>query len=127
MTKPARFLSGIFVTDTGLQVRGRTLWELTEALEYYSAILGRTLIVPVGFRTDIASVPWFVWSFVPPTGRYSRPAVVHDYLYRAGNVSRAQADAVFCEAMLVEGVVWWRRWVVWAAVRLFGWAARGVR
>src|SRR5258708_33483224 len=39
------------------------------------------ITVPVGFVTDLASVPRVFWSLLPPAARYSYPAIIHDYLY----------------------------------------------
>jgi hypothetical protein len=33
------------------------------------------------------------------------------------------ADAIFRHAMQVSGVALWKRWLMWFAVRLFGWTA----
>ena len=56
---------------------------------------GRIIEVPAGFETDFASVPRLFWRVVPPWGRYSPAAVVHDYLYHTGKVSRLAADRLF--------------------------------
>ena len=80
--------------------------------------------VPAGFETDFASVPRFFSRLFPATGTWSKPAVVHDYLYQApGGCSRFLADCLFREAMIQEGVKPWRAWLMWVAVRCFG---RGV-
>jgi len=88
--------------------------------------------VEAGFDTDFASIPFFVrWVLSPTHGLisdYGRAAVIHDYLYRRGArftppVSRTLADQVFYEAMLCEDVLWPTRFLMWAAVRLFGWTA----
>lgn len=81
---------------------------------------GWAIEVPVGFETDFASVPRAFWPVFPPTGRYSKAAVVHDWLYRHPVVSRAIADAVFLHAMALLRVPRWRRWTMYLAVRLFG-------
>jgi hypothetical protein len=39
------------------------------------------ITIPAGFVTDFASIPRFLWSIYPPTGRYQEAAVVHDWLY----------------------------------------------
>ena len=65
---------------------------------------GRIIEVPAGFETDFASVPRLFWRVVPPWGRYSPAAVVHDYLYHTGKVSRLAADRVFLELMAALGV-----------------------
>lgn len=83
--------------------------------------LGHKIIsVPHGFVTDFASVPRFFWRIVPPWGRYSPAAVVHDYLYASGRVSRAEADLAFLGLMKRLGVPLWKRWTMYRAVRLFG-------
>ena len=78
--------------------------------------------VPSGFKTDLASTPFFAWSLgFPKWGQYSKAAVVHDYLYQSKLVDRATADAIFREAMGVLGVPRWKANVMYSAVRLFGW------
>ena len=37
--------------------------------------------VPIGFVTDLASIPRIFWSILRPDGAYTYPAIVHDYLY----------------------------------------------
>lgn len=86
------------------------------------------VIVPAGFETDFASVPWFFRRIFPPAGdgpraRWGPASVVHDFLYRTGTGTRREADRIFREAMQAEGVSAWRRWAMWAAVRVFGSAA----
>ena len=77
--------------------------------------------IPEGFVTDLASVPKFFWGILPPLGRYSRAAVVHDYLYVTGVVSRRDADGVFLRIMKERGVSRLTRYTMWTAVRAFGW------
>jgi len=48
--------------------------------------------------------------------------VVHDWLYSTHQVRRSVADAVLREASAVTLVPGWRRWLIWAGVRLFGWS-----
>ena len=79
--------------------------------------------VPAGFITDLASVPWFARSIVPRWGRFGAAAIVHDWYYKDQHVERDYADLVFYQMMAEDGVWWWRRQVIYAAVRLFGWAA----
>lgn len=65
------------------------------------------ITVPMGFVTDLASIPRGLWNLFPPHGRYDYAAVVHDYLYRtdamAGAdipmVSQALADRTMLHAM----------------------------
>lgn len=89
---------------------------------------GQWHYVPEGFVTDFASVPRLFWRLIPPWGEYSPAAIVHDFLYRNGIGSRARADWVFLSVMKAIGISGWQRWLMWAAVRLFGaFAWRGSR
>jgi hypothetical protein len=81
---------------------------------------GRIIEVPEGFVTDFASVPRLFWRIVPPWGRYSPAAVVHDYLYQSAKVSRKEADDIFLELMARLGVPRWKRYTMYWAVRGFG-------
>jgi len=78
--------------------------------------------VPVNERTDFASVPRVFVCFIPPYGRYTKAAILHDYLCSiavpAGRISRIEADGIFRQAMRELGVPFLRRWIMWAAVRL---------
>jgi len=87
----------------------------------------RVIEAPQGFETDFASVPRVFWRIVPPWGRYSPAAVIHDYLYFTGHVPRAEADAVFLTLMERLGVPAWKRSVMYRAVRMFGKAAWDAR
>ena len=95
-------------------------WEILRALPYHAT--SEDFEVPVHERTDFASVPRvFVW-FIPRYGRYTKAAILHDYLcgtaVPAGRVSRIEADGIFRQAMRELGVPFLRRWIMWAAVRL---------
>jgi len=79
--------------------------------------------VPAGFVTDFASSPPAVWSLIPPWGKYGKAAVVHDYLYQTKARSRKEADDIFREAMVVLQVDSVRVFLMYWAVRLFGWLA----
>lgn len=82
-----------------------------------------TVCVPSGFVTDFASIPRVFWTILPPTGRYSRAAVIHDYLYVSQEKSKKYADVMFYKAMKDCGVKSYVRRVMFWAVRYFGQAA----
>ncbi|HEY96556.1 MAG TPA: DUF1353 domain-containing protein [Dehalococcoidia bacterium] len=81
---------------------------------------GNTIDVPIGFMTDFASVPRFLWMIIPRWGKYGNAAIIHDYLYWEQKRSRKEADDVFLEAMGVLGVSPSTKWVMHKAVRVFG-------
>jgi hypothetical protein len=95
-------------------------WELLRILEYKGN--RDHFEVPEGMKTDFASVPRvFVW-FLPRYGRYTKAAILHDYLWRnavrAGELTLAEADGLFRRAMWELGVPFLRRWLMWGAVRI---------
>jgi uncharacterized protein DUF1353 len=95
-------------------------WKVLRALTYRAST--EDFEVPVGEHTDFASVPReFVW-FIPRYGRYTKAAILHDYLCSkvvpAHTISRIEADGIFRQAMRELGVPFLRRWIMWAAVRL---------
>ncbi|WNW10137.1 DUF1353 domain-containing protein [Pseudomonas sp. DTU_2021_1001937_2_SI_NGA_ILE_001] len=49
-----------------------------------------------------------------------RAAILHDWLYGAGRLSRAQCDAVFYRALRADGVARWRAWIFYIGVRIGG-------
>jgi len=95
-------------------------WEIYEDLTYEDDKLGIKVTVPKGQTTDFASIPRIFWPILPPVGRYSRAAVVHDYLYRHGLFTRKDCDLVFLHAMEELNVAKWKRIAMYWAVRLFG-------
>ena len=115
----AKFLTELELCEADEDVDDNT-WRLAMPLSYSSAVLGRVLTVPAGFRTDLASVPRLPVVYWLCGGRANKPAVVHDYLYSTGIVAREIADAVFLEAMGVVGVPLAYRRLMWAGVRLGG-------
>ena len=102
-------------------------WELLEELEYHvgSKDSQDIIRVPKGFVTDFASIPKPLWPILPPFGRYSPAAVIHDYLYSTKERKRKEDDKIFLEAMKVMKVKWWVRQAMYRSVRLFGWIYRG--
>jgi hypothetical protein len=95
--------------------------------------------VPIGFRTDFASIPRPFRNFFSPFGDYGKAAVLHDGLYnevwishllieeltgdtyeRHYHPTRKEADDIFKEAMEVLGVGWWTRITIYSAVRIGG-------
>jgi hypothetical protein len=96
-------------------------WQLVEPLSY--AGRDETFVVPAGFTTDFASVPQSLTWLVPRYGRYTKAAIVHDYLWqraREGSFGWADADGVLRRAMRELDVPFLRRWLMWGAVRLAG-------
>lgn len=99
---------------------GDDLWFLLRHLEYKSK-QGVVYRVPKHFITDAASIPRFLWSLVGhPMDDYAESAVLHDWLYRTGNVPKEEADRLFLEAMKSQGIRWAQRWVLYCGVKFGG-------
>ena len=85
---------------------------------------GKEVVVPKGFRTDLASTPRYLWSVFPPFGRWDEAATVHDWFYRTVDLenrpTRKEADDAFYAIMIFCNVPKWRALDMWSAVRLFG-------
>ena len=79
--------------------------------------------VPAGTYTDGASIPRVFWSILSPFGEYFKAALPHDHLYTPANktLTRAQADDILREGMVVLGVHPVKRFAIYRAVRMFGW------
>ena len=119
--------------------KGRSLWGLHDPLTYRPSDGEHTITVPKGFVTDLASIPRWAWTLVPPDGPWVKGAVIHDFLYAtrgtgawkrhpSGNTreapyTRAEADWILRDALENRGVDVLRRNIIWLAVRLGG--ARG--
>lgn len=91
-------------------------WVLAEDWE----CLGYT--VKKGFVSDLDSIPRAVpllYSFLK--GHVRAEALLHDWLYRTGEVSRSKADKLFLQAMLQRGHVdRFRAYLMYLGVRVFG-------
>ena len=110
-----------FCTKLILEDDGGFPMALVTPFVYASDRLHRLILVPAGFRTDLASIPRVLWNVLPPVSKADHAAVIHDFLYQTGGVTRADADAVLNEAMEVAGVARVQRWLIYAGVRVGGW------
>lgn len=116
-------MSGQFLTQLHVEQIDDDGWRLLGQLVYYSERLKRSVAVPEGFVTDFASVPRLPFVYWLAGGKATKAAVIHDFLYRKSGVSRADADAVFAEAMEATGQAAWRRGLMWFGLRIGGWTA----
>ena len=94
-------------------------WILDEPFGYMSKA-GNRIMVPSGFVTDLASVPRLFWRIFPKSGPYNKAAVIHDWMYRNHLFDRYDCDDIFLDAMLFDGVGYFKAHLIWAGVRLGG-------
>ena len=109
---------------------GKDLWVVNQPFSYYVGKIEDNVWVhvPVGFITDGATVPRLFWWLIPPLGQYGQAAVLHDYLRAKRYVLRnavevpitiKQTDDIFLEAMAALEVPVWKRYFMYAAVRVY--------
>lgn len=91
---------------------------LSEPFRY--CVDGNTrFIVPRENITDLASIPPLLMWLVPPYGRHTLAALLHDHLQKDEGVTSEEADDIFRDAMAGTKVPLLRRWLMWAAVKLW--------
>jgi hypothetical protein len=96
-------------------------WVLMKDLSYRIGSSTFIITVPKGFVTDFASIPEVFWSAdLSPNGKYSKAAIVHDYLYWTQGCTREQADNLLDIAMKESNVSFVTRSGVYGGVRLGG-------
>ena len=102
-------------------VQGENYYEVTRDWRW-----GR-FTVAAGFKTDGASIPWLFWWFMGGGFRpqFMSAAVMHDWLYSRESsypgLTQKLADDVFYGLLKRDNVHWIRAWLMWFAVRCFGW------
>lgn len=98
--------------------RGISVWRPNSGQTF------KSVAVPDGFVTDLASIPQIVWSFgLRPEGPYAYAAVIHDFLYWTQDRSRDESDEIFLIAMADSKVEESLRYRIYNAVRLAGGSA----
>jgi hypothetical protein len=95
---------------------------LNNELIYYDPRSKQLIIIPIGFESDGASIPQFMWSIVGhPFQKNVRPAaILHDYLYRNKLFTRKRCDQIFYDAMRYETVSYFKAQSFYISVRNFG-------
>lgn len=100
---------------------GKGQWKLTAPFEYHSKRYG-VIKIPTNFISDGASIPKIFYSLIGGrwTGKYVEAAICHDWLYFSQIYSRRKSDRIFLNAMKVLRVSWWKRRMMFYAVRIGG-------
>ena len=110
---------------------GHHRWEVIEPLYYrhlstpknLPPVASQLIVVPVGYLSDLASVPRLARRFVGSLGPTTRrPSVVHDFIYThlPHRFTKREADRIFYEALLEEGTSRFLAWMMWKAVCMAG-------
>lgn len=79
--------------------------------------------VPMGFKTDLASIPRIMWPIFAPSDYDAIAAsVLHDWHYCCvKQVSRKRADDIFYFALRSHGMNAIKAYIYWLGVRSIGW------
>jgi hypothetical protein len=115
------------------------LFELKEELRFRSDIAGGVITVPVGYRSDLASIPQFAWSIFMACDdpRIELGGWVHDLIYQKKGIltledgsrirlTRKQADTILVgEAMVDLSATGFQCLAVYRALRWFGYGWPG--
>lgn len=83
--------------------------------------------IPPNFDTDLASIPRWLWAIIAPSrSDFIAPSILHDYLYACPNgYKRQEADEIFYNALIDNGVSKLGAYEMYLAVRIFGQAYFG--
>ncbi len=108
--------------DLRLPQRGNIRITLSQ-LQYTSALVETNIVVPIGFKTDLGSIPnWLQWLF-PKDGRAVLAYILHDWLFKDGRYGRKLSNKIAIEAMGTLGAKWWRRKGVAIGLKIGSWYA----
>lgn len=111
-----------FIGDLDLRDIGAPWWRVLSRFGYQPKN-GETIWVLPGFDTDLTSVPRLFWVLFPRDGAYRKAAVIHDWLYDSQEMSRYDADIMFCEIMEYQRINRTTRYTMFLMLRSFGWLA----
>ena len=103
---------------------GRAVWRVAEPIQVNIVIPDEPnttagfALIPAGFETDGASIPWWArWKF-DPWNRVGLSALLHDYLLTIPTVAKWDADQAFLHALRSQGVPAFMSTLFYFAVRL---------
>jgi hypothetical protein len=121
----------LFDKGKPVQRNGHSYYALVHSISYTTAA-GDTMTAFAGSRTDLASIPPYLWATMPPDGPWAEAAVIHDALFRSsgtlvwyGHVgrtratpyTRAEANEILRQAMVTLGVPAWKRIAIYEGVQ----------
>lgn len=90
---------------------------VTHPLVYKTNDGTQKIEVPIGFLTDLASIPSEMWWFVSPFEGAAAPAIIHDYLYWTQACTKPEADLMMAFAMHETGLGDMQKEAIYFAIR----------
>ena len=113
------FLNTLITEDDLMKRKDRKRFMIYGRPFIYITNNGNKIEVPIGFRTDFASVPRPFRVFISTVGQHNGADVIHDYLIESKMVPRKQADKIFLEALKDLKVNWFKRRIMYTGVRSY--------
>ena len=85
-------------------------WLTATDVQWFDKHSAVTILVPAGFRTDLASVPKVLHPIVSPAGCWNKASIVHDFLYYmrgrlpgGKKLTRKECDRIFLDIAIIDG------------------------
>ena len=87
------------------------LWQLEEDYQIGG------YIIPAGFMTDFGTIPLLATVFLGRATQrdFQRATLLHDYMLKQG--LEDSAHLVFKRLLIDDGVLWWKIWLMYKAVK----------
>jgi len=107
----------------GSWIAGTDIFQVSMPPVYYSPRFKREFSCPFGAETDFSSIPRVAWTILgvtPTSHQVRRAGVIHDHLYKTGELSRADSDQLFYDMVRAEGLGYIRGQLCFQALRAFG-------
>ena len=97
----------IFFNDLKVTKQSNNLWALDQEFRFSHDRIN--YIVPKGFHTDLATIPFPVSIILPPDGDYKESAVVHDFLLarmysKSIEMTRNKASLAFLQGLIYQSI-----------------------
>lgn len=101
-------------------LKGTNNVQLLAPLAYWCPRTKQEYVVPKGFISDFASIPWVFYSLVgvPSDHRWRESSVLHDFLCRTGIIPRKEADQIWYDSLRYAGLGYWKAQTLYLAVRI---------
>lgn len=113
----AKFLDSLYLAEID-----DSMFQIVDHPYRYESDIGGLITVPIGFKTDFASVPRIGWIYALLGDIAHQPAVIHDACYYYAWYSKEIADKILLEAMAAIGLGW-RRYPIYWGVKIGGFVA----
>lgn len=109
----------LFVEVLDNERSGEGLFQLLQPFTHTDEYRG-DIVVPTGFVTDFASIPFFARGFIATAGHSAKAAAMHDYLLSVPDVNQQRwATGVFNRALRENGTRDTKRFIMVAAVAIW--------